>query len=267
MSVWESWGQPPDESDDPPAAPARVLVVDDQPLARAGCRLALEAGPGVVVVGETDCGSAVAMAVDHRPDVVVVTGRAPGVDALEVTRRIRADARLGATRVIVFAAAGWDVVDALRARVCGVLSPNAQPEELRRAVRVVAAGDAFLTPAVARQVISEVAVWRKPSPRWGEWVAVLTDRERDVVAAVAQGLSNEAIGRRLHMSPATARTHVSRALIKLGLRNRPQLVVLAYEAGLVTPGADPHIHPLYDSAPLSADVARARTSPVPAGPG
>lgn len=267
ISVEESWGQARDEGGDVPGvagagggngrlasrrgASVRVLVVDDEPLARAGCRLALEAGPGLVVVGESDCASAVATAVDRRVDVVVVNGRRPGVDALEVTRWIRADERLGATRVIVFAAAGWDVFDALRARVCGVLSPNAQPDELRRAVRAVAAGGAFLAPGVARQVISEVAVWPQLSPRWRERVAVLTEREKQVVGAVAQGLSNEAIGRLLHMSPATARTHVSRALTKLGLRDRPQLVVLAYEAGLVTPGADPRAHPLYDPDPPS----------------
>lgn len=229
--------------------PVRVLVVDDQPLARAGCRLALESGDGLVVVGESDCPSAVTAAVARRAEVMVVHGRSPGMDALAVTRAVRADHRLATTRVIVFAGAGWDVVDALRARVCGVLSPNAQPDELRSAVRAVATGGAFLAPVVARRVISEVAVWPGPSPRWRERTAVLTEREREVVAAVARGLSNEAIGRLLHMSPATARTHVSRALTKVGLRDRPQLVVLAYEAGLVTPGLDPDSHPLYDPSP------------------
>lgn len=224
----------------------RVLVVDDQPLTRAGCRLALEADEDVVVVAEADCRSAVAAAVERKPNVVVVHAQAPGVDALEVTRWVRSDHRLAQVRVVVFAAAGWDVLDALRSRVCGVLSPNAQAGELRHAVRAVAAGGGFLAPAVARRVISEVAERPEPSPRWREQIGVLTDRERDVVAAVAQGLSNQAIGRRLHMSPATARTHVSRALTKLGLRDRPQLVVLAYEAGLVTPGTDPEAHPLYE---------------------
>jgi DNA-binding NarL/FixJ family response regulator len=228
----------------PTGSPVRVVVVDDQPLARAGCRSALEADEGLVVVGETDCGSALALALERRPDVVVVHGRAPGIDALEVTRWIRADDRLGSTRVIVFAGGGWDVVDALRARVCGVLSPNSQPDELRIAVRAVAAGGAFLAPTVARRVISEVSDRPGPSPRWRQRLGVLTAREQEVVAAVALGLSNEAIGRLLHMSPATARTHVSRALTKLGFRDRPQLVVLAYEAGLVTPGADPHSHPI-----------------------
>jgi DNA-binding NarL/FixJ family response regulator len=230
----------------------RLVVVDDQPLARAGCRLALEAGEGLVVVGEADCQSAVAVAAERQADVVVVHGRPPGVDALQVTRWIRADERLGATRVIVFATEGWDVVEALRARVCGVLSPEAQADELCRAVRAVAAGGAFLPPVVARRVISEVSGWPGPSPQWRERVAVLTGREREVVAAVARGLSNEAIGRLLHMSPATARTHVSRALTKLGLRDRSQLVVLAYEAGLVTPGADPNTHPIYDPASIAS---------------
>jgi DNA-binding NarL/FixJ family response regulator len=223
----------------------RVVVADDQPLARAGCRLALEAGEGLVVVGEADCSSAVAVAVELQPDVVVVQGREPGLNALEVTRRIRADDHLGGTRVIVFGAAGWDVWEALRARVCGVLSPEAPADEVRRAVRAVATGGAFLAPGVARRVITEVAVRPQPSPRWRDRVAVLTKREREVVAAVAWGLSNEGIGRRLHMSPATARTHVSRALTKLGLRDRTQLVVLAYEAGLVTPGTEPDTHPIY----------------------
>jgi DNA-binding NarL/FixJ family response regulator len=240
----------------------RVVLVDGQPLARAGCRTALEGCDDLVVVGEAgDSASAIRMAVHERPDVVVVHGREPEVDALDVTRRIGDDERLEHARVIVFvSAAGADghvadghVFEALRAGAKAVLSRDAKPDELPRAIMAVAAGGAYLAPGVTRRVIGELAARVVPSPLWQDRLALLTEREREVVAAVAYGLSNEGIGRRLHMSPATARTHVSRALTKLGLRDRTQLVVFAYESELVSPGAlDPEAHPIYSARSVAS---------------
>lgn len=226
----------------------RVVVVGDEPLVRAGCRLAVEAGEGLAVVGEAGDERAASSLVGRiGPDVVVVHA------GVEVARTIVAGGKLDGARVILFAAPGadgepaGDLVAALRAGVRGVLPPDAPAVELRSAVRAVAAGGAYLAPSVARWVVSEVAARPQLAPGWRRLAGRLTDREREVVAAVGRGLSNEGISRRLHMSPATARTHVGRALAKLGLRHRAQLVVLAYEAGLVTRGThDPHVHALDD---------------------
>lgn len=227
----------------------RLLLVDDETLVRAGCRMAFEGAADLAVVGEADDGeSAIALAVNERPDVVLMDGRMPGINGLEATRRMTADARLAATRMIVFATfeAGWDVFAALRAGATGVLLKDTQADELRAAVRAVARGEAFLAPGVTRQVIADVAMRAGSSSAWQDRIRVLTAREREVVAAVGLGMSNEGIGRLLHMSPATARTHVSRALTKLGLHDRTRLVVLAYEAGLVSAGTvEPDKHPIF----------------------
>jgi len=216
----------------------RVLLADDQALVRAGFRALLEAQPDMEVVGEAADGEeALALAHAHTPDVVLMDIRMPGLDGLEATRRIAADGRLGGVRVVILTTFELDeyVYEALRAGASGFLVKDTEPAELLRGVRVVASGDALLSPGVTRRLIEEFAARAKPPPPSGALEA-LTNREREVMALAAEGLSNEQIARRLVMSTATAKTHVSRAMVKLGARDRAQLVVHAYESGLVRPG-------------------------------
>ena len=219
-----------------PAAPVRVLIADDQDLVRIGLRTLLTGEDGVSVAAEAADGlAAVALAREHRPDVVLMDVRMPGIDGIEATRRIAADPALGGTRVIVLTTFEVDayVFDALRHGASGFLTKDTRPAELVRAIRVVAAGEALLSPSVTRRVVREFATRPSrvlhPHPQ----LAALTDREREIVGLVGEGLSNEEIAARLSVSPATARTHVSRAMVKLAARDRAQLVVFAYRSGLV----------------------------------
>jgi DNA-binding NarL/FixJ family response regulator len=216
----------------------RVALVDDQHLVRAGLRALLERAGDFVVVGEAAEGAAgVELVMRERPDVVLMDIRMPGVDGLAATRRIVADPRLTGVHVVMLTTFDTDehVFDAVRAGAAGFLLKDTAPDELRRAVRLVAAGDAMLSPAVTRRVMQSAA--GRPALAT-ERLAGLTEREREVLAEVGAGRSNAEIGERLFISAATARTHVSRLLGKLGARGRAQLVVLAYETGLVVPGAD-----------------------------
>ncbi len=216
----------------------RVLLADDQALVRAGFRALLDAQEGMEVVGEAADGEqAVALTVDLRPDVVLMDIRMPVLDGLAATRRIAADDRLPGVRVIILTTFELDeyVFEALRVGASGFLVKDTEPVELIRGLRVVAAGDALLSPSVTRRLIAEYAT-RAKEPGPSRSLDVLTEREREVMALAATGLSNDEIASRLFLSPATAKTHVSRAMGKLGVRDRAQLVVLAYESGLVRPG-------------------------------
>ncbi|GIH48310.1 response regulator [Microbispora rosea] len=215
----------------------RVLLVDDQALIRAGFKALLDAEDGVEVVGEAGDGSqGLALAERHLPDVALVDIQMPVMDGIEATRRIAADPRLAATRVVILTNYGLDryVFDALRAGASGFLLKDTDPAELVQAIRVAARGDALLSPAVTRTLISEY-VSRPPDALPTAALEQLTNREREVVALVAHGLTNEEIAAHMVISPFTAKTHVSRAMTKLGARDRAQLVVFAYESGLVVP--------------------------------
>ncbi len=216
----------------------RVALVDDQPLVRAGLKALLAAEDGVEVVGEAADGEeAVALARSARPDVVLMDVRMPGVDGLEATRRIAADPTLEGVRVLVLTTFEVDeyVFDALRAGAAGFLLKDEEPRELVRAVRVVADGESLLSPSITRRVVETFAGAASPSGPPAALLEELTEREAEVVALVGRGLSNHEIAEQLVISPATARTHVSRAMLKLGARDRAQLVVFAYESGLVAP--------------------------------
>jgi DNA-binding NarL/FixJ family response regulator len=214
----------------------RVLVADDQTLVRSGFRALLERADDIEVTGEAGDGAeAVERAFADRPDVVLMDVRMPGVDGLEATRRITSDRRLADVRVIVLTTFDLDdyVFAALHAGASGFLLKDVEPDELRDAVRVVARGDALLASAVTRRLIREfVAQPGRHRPPPGQ-LEQLTEREREVMALVAGGLSNQEIADRLVISPATAKTHVSRTMMKLNAHARAQLVVLAYETGLV----------------------------------
>jgi DNA-binding NarL/FixJ family response regulator len=216
----------------------RVLVADDQALVRSGFAALLDAQDDIEVVGEAaDGAEAVALATELRPDVVLMDIRMPGLDGLEATRRIAADPTLGDTKVVMLTTFDLDeyVFAAIRSGASGFLVKHTEPEELLRAVRQVVAGGALMSPGVTRRLIDEFAA-RAREPHATLDMSQLTDREREVVTLVGAGLTNDEIGERLFMSSATAKTHVSRAMIKLGARDRAQLVVFAYEAGLVRPG-------------------------------
>jgi DNA-binding NarL/FixJ family response regulator len=215
-----------------------VLIADDQALVRAGFRALLDAQADIEVVAEAaDGDTAVALAREHRPDVVLMDVRMPGSDGLDATRRIVADPALANVRVVILTTFDLDeyVFEALRAGASGFLLKDTEPVDLLAAVRAVARGDALLAPSVTRRLIEEFA-GRLREPRPSGTLDVLTEREREVVALVGGGLSNDEIAERLVVSPATAKTHVSRAMVKLAVRDRAQLVVLAYETGLVRPG-------------------------------
>jgi DNA-binding NarL/FixJ family response regulator len=216
----------------------RVVLADDQALVRAGFRSLLDAQDDIEVIGEADDGEdAVRLAAELTPDIVLMDIRMPGLDGLAATRRIVADERSADVRVVILTTFGLDeyVFDAIRAGASGFLVKDTEPEELVQAVRVVAGGDALLSPSVTKQLIEEFAT-RAKEPVSVDGLEELTDREREVVALVAEGLSNDEIAERLVLSPATAKTHVSRAMGKLRARDRAQLVVIAYESGLVRPG-------------------------------
>ncbi|WLW57171.1 response regulator transcription factor [Streptomyces sp. YU58] len=216
----------------------RVLLADDQSLVRAGFRALLDAQPDIEVAGEAADGDQAVRAVrELRPDVVLMDIRMPLLDGLAATRRITEDAALGQVKVVMLTTFELDeyVFEAIRSGASGFLVKDTEPEELLRAVRSVVGGDALLSPGVTRRLIAEFAA-RSKEPAAGDALAELTEREREVMALVGIGLSNEEIARRLVVSPLTAKTHVSRTMVKLGARDRAQLVVLAYESGLVRPG-------------------------------
>lgn len=217
----------------------RVLLADDQAMIRSGLRALLTAEADIDVVGEAADGTqAVELASQHRPDVIVMDLRMPGVDGLEATRRIAADPGMAAVRVLVLTTFDDDelVFQAMRAGAGGFLLKDAEPADLLRGIRVVAGGEALLSPSITRRLIEAYAATPQPAAPSAKLLDVLTDREREIVALVGTGRSNEEIAAWLYISPATARTHVSRAMVKLAARDRAQLVVFAYETGLVTAG-------------------------------
>ncbi|MEU0534370.1 response regulator [Amycolatopsis tolypomycina] len=214
----------------------RVLLADDQPLIRRGFRALLDAEDDIEVVAEAgDGGEAVRLALEHRPDIALVDVQMPAVDGIEATRRIAADPALAALHVVILTNYGLDeyVFEALRAGAAGFLVKDIEPEDFLHAVRVAARGDALLAPSITRKLIDRF-VTQPLVP--GAGLAELTNREREAVTLVARGLSNEEIAGRMVISPLTAKTHVNRAMMKLHARDRAQLVVFAYESGLVVPG-------------------------------
>jgi DNA-binding NarL/FixJ family response regulator len=213
----------------------RVLLVDDQALIRTGIRALLDAEDDIVVVGEAVNGrQALALALEHRPDIVLMDVQMPEMDGVEATRRIVTDERLAGVHVVMLTNYELDeyVFNALRAGAAGFLVKDTEPDDLLQALRVTVRGDALLSPGVTRRLIDEY-VARPADVLPHADVEVLTNREREVVALVAHGLSNDEIAERMVVSPTTAKTHVSRAMTKLGARDRAQLVVFAYQSGLV----------------------------------
>ncbi|MGV9408126.1 response regulator [Streptomyces sp. NPDC003674] len=216
----------------------RVLLADDQALVRAGFRALLDAQPDIGVAGEAaDGAEALHRVRELRPDVVLMDIRMPLLDGLAATRRITGDPELSEVKVVMLTTFELDeyVFEAIRSGASGFLVKDTEPDELLRAVRAVVEGDALLSPGVTRRLIAEFAA-RSKEPAAAGGLARLTEREREVMALVGIGLSNDEIARRLVVSPLTAKTHVSRTMVKLGARDRAQLVVFAYESGLVRPG-------------------------------
>ncbi|MEU8234274.1 response regulator transcription factor [Actinoplanes sp. NPDC048967] len=215
----------------------RVLLVDDQPLLRSGFRALLDVEDDIEVVAEAADGrQGLALAREHRPDIVLLDIQMPVLDGIETTRRIAADPDLAGVHVVILTNYGLDeyVFDALRAGAAGFLVKDIVPEDFLHAVRVAARGDALLAPSITRKLISRYVTEPRRTGA-GAQLKELTNREREAVALVAQGLSNDQIAERLVISPLTAKTHINRAMAKLHARDRAQLVVLAYESGLVTP--------------------------------
>jgi DNA-binding NarL/FixJ family response regulator len=216
----------------------RVLLVDDQPLLRSAFRALLDLEDDIEVVAEAGDGEqGVALAREHLPDVALVDIQMPGVDGIEATRRIAADPGLAGVHVVILTSYGFDeyVLDALRAGAAGFLVKDIVPDDLLHGVRVAARGDALLDPTITRRLIDRY-VTLPPHPGAGAGLHALTHREREAVALVAHGLSNDEVAAHMVISPVTAKTHINRAMVKLHVRDRGQLVVLAYESGLVTPG-------------------------------
>jgi DNA-binding NarL/FixJ family response regulator len=219
----------------------RVGIADDQPLIRDGFRVQLGLVPDMTLVGEASNGlQALSLAREQRPDVLLMDVRMPEMDGIEATRRITTDPRTAGVRVLVLTTFDLDehVYAALTAGASGFLLKDVTPEDLVKAIRVVAAGESLLAPSATSLLIREFASRPRAGRPRRDTLAGLTEREREVLVLVAQGSSNAEIADRLVVSPATAKTHVSRILTKLGLRDRAQLVVVAYESGLVVPRAD-----------------------------
>jgi DNA-binding NarL/FixJ family response regulator len=220
------------------SSPIRVVVADDQALVRSGFLALLRSEEGIEVVGEAANGfEAVKLAKAERPDVILMDIRMPEMDGLEATRIITADPALESVRILVLTTFDLDtyVHEALRAGASGFLLKDTLPDELLAALRIVAAGDALLAPSITRRLIEDF-VRRPIAPLADPRLDQLTGREREVLVAVAKGLSNAELAEALFMSPATAKTHVSHLLTKFAARDRAQLVVVAYETGLITPG-------------------------------
>ncbi|MGW6405234.1 response regulator [Streptomyces sp. NPDC055134] len=215
----------------------RVLLVDDQPLIRSGFRALLDLEDDIQVVAEAADGEqGLALVKQHLPDIVLIDIQMPVVDGIEATRRIAADPALAQVHVVILTNYGMDeyVLDALRAGAAGFLVKDIVPDDLLHAVRVAARGDALLAPSITRKLINRYVTQPLPTIK-NTGLDELTSREREAVALVAQGLSNDQIADRMVISPLTAKTHINRAMTKLHARDRAQLVVLAYESGLVTP--------------------------------
>ena len=217
----------------------RVLLVDDQALIRSGVRALLDAEEDIEVVAEAaDGGEGLRLAAEHLPDVALIDIQMPVLNGIESTRRIAADPALAAVHVVILTNYGLDeyVYEALRAGAAGFLVKDMDPEGFLYAVRVAARGDALLAPSITRRLISQY-VAQPPRPDAAAVLEQLTNREREAVALVARGLSNDQIAERMTITPMTAKTHVNRAMTKLHARDRAQLVILAYESGLVTPNS------------------------------
>jgi DNA-binding NarL/FixJ family response regulator len=215
----------------------RVLLVDDQPLIRSGFRALLDVEDDIEVVAEAaDGGEGLTLAREHLPDVALIDIQMPVIDGIEATRRIAADPALAAVHVVILTNYGLDeyVFNALRAGAAGFLVKDILPEDFLHAIRVAARGDALLAPSITRKLIDRY-VTQPLDTGTHAGLTELTNRERETVALVAQGLSNDQIASRLMISPLTAKTHINRAMTKLHARDRAQLVVLAYESGLVAP--------------------------------
>jgi DNA-binding NarL/FixJ family response regulator len=221
----------------------RVLLADDQTLIRAGFRVLVDSAPDLEVVGEATTGrKAVEMAARTRADVILMDIRMPDLDGIEATRLITADEDLAGVRVLILTTFELDenVLRALRAGASGFLSKSVEPADLQEAIRVVARGEALLSPHAVRTLITRFLQQPGPGPMPApDRLAALTDREREMTALVAGGLSNDEIAERLYVSPLTVKTHINRAMMKLGARDRAQLVVIAYQSGLVRPGGLP----------------------------
>jgi len=231
---------PPDQPG--PGAPIKVLLADDQELVRTGFKLLLDVEDDISVVGEAaDGAEAVELARATRPDVVLMDIRMPVLDGIQATRRIAAMHGLEGVRVLILTTYDTDayVFEALQAGASGFLLKDCGPAELLHAIRVVAAGEALLAPRITRRLIAQFTATRAVHQASEDRLAGLTQREREVLALVGRGLSNHEIAEELVISKATARTHVSRAMVKLGVRDRAQLVVVAYQTGLVSSGPPP----------------------------
>jgi DNA-binding NarL/FixJ family response regulator len=223
--------------------PVKVLLADDQALVRAGFKVLLDVEDDITVVGEAaDGAEAVTLARATRPEVVLMDIRMPVLDGLGATRQIAATRGLEGVRVLILTTYDTDayVFEALQAGASGFLLKDSGPAELLHAIRVVAAGEALLAPRITRRLIAQFTAARAAHQVSEDRLAELTQREREVLALVGRGLSNQEIAAELTVSKATARTHVSRAMVKLGARDRAQLVVVAYQTGLVDPAASPH---------------------------
>ena len=216
----------------------RILLADDQNLIRAGFRALLDAEPDMTVVDECGTGhDAVRLALQHHPDVILMDIRMPGGDGLEAARQILSNAALPGTRIIILTTFELDeyIAEAVRAGASGFLVKDTEPAELLRAVRVVYDGDALLSPSVTRRIMAQLATHSRAAAPPAA-LERITEREREVLRLVGEGLNNAEIAARLFITPLTAKTHVSRIMTKLMVRDRVQLVVLAYESGLVRPG-------------------------------